>query len=458
MSSTIGDKLALRACCLGKCYRVFGTRRDLVKHILKSPLARLRISAPPGGASNAFWALQDVNLELARGEVLGVLGRNGSGKSTLLQLICGTLTPTTGFVEVGGRIAALLELGAGFNPDFTGRENVMLSCSIAGLSERETLARFDRIVDFSELWDFIDRPVRTYSSGMYVRLAFAAAVHVDPCILVVDEALSVGDAKFQKKCLDHMNALKSDGTTIILVSHDYATVKTFATRGLVLNKGVVQFSGSAGEAATAYLGILFPKGDSPGGGASAHLDTDSAPGAVGSYRLSAVPGPKGSAYGRGGAELTEIRILGLGQPNILRGRDELTIELRVRWDRERIQRIIQETGVQPNLLFGIRFETSRGFVINDLATSVLDGRCDVDPLYCDSGTLTYKVRLPFALAKGDYFLSPAIALGRQNHLEPLAEYTNLVHLKSEPSEATVLGQLRYDFDASFQETEASVGR
>ncbi|MDH3998332.1 MAG: ABC transporter ATP-binding protein, partial [Desulfuromonadales bacterium] len=182
---------------LGKCYRIYDQPRDRLFQML----ARGRKSF-----GREFWALRDVNMEIRPGEVIGVIGPNGSGKSTLLQLVCGTLTPTCGDISVRGRVSALLELGAGFNPDFTGRENVFLSASLAGMTQAEIEERYDEIVEFSGVRDFIDQPVKTYSSGMYIRLAFSVAINVDPDILVIDEALSVGDGEFSRKSFDRIMA------------------------------------------------------------------------------------------------------------------------------------------------------------------------------------------------------------------------------------------------------------
>ncbi len=184
-----------------------------------------------------FWALRDLDLEVARGSTLGVIGVNGSGKSTLLQLVAGILRPSAGSLEVNGKVAALLELGAGFNPEFTGRENVFMSGAIAGCSRAEMEARFDRIVEFAELGPFIDQPVKTYSTGMFVRLAFAAAIHVEPDILLVDEALAVGDLIFQHRCINRIRRMQQEGRTILFVTHDLQSVTQFCDRAILLDGG-----------------------------------------------------------------------------------------------------------------------------------------------------------------------------------------------------------------------------
>ncbi len=201
-----------------------------------------------GRTREDFWALQDVDLEVSAGETIGLVGANGSGKSTLLKVIGGIIQPTKGDVEVQGRIAALLELGAGFHPDLTGRENVYLNAALLGLDRKATDRVFDEIVDFSGIEEFIDTQVKFYSSGMYVRLAFAVAVHVDPEVLLVDEVLAVGDEPFQRKCLDRIKRFQHEGRTIALVSHSAETIGEHCTRAVVLKHGVVQFEGETAGA------------------------------------------------------------------------------------------------------------------------------------------------------------------------------------------------------------------
>lgn len=208
-----------------------------------------------------FQALRSVDLEVARGETIGIVGRNGSGKSTLLQIICGTLSPSTGSVAVHGRIAALLELGAGFNPEFTGRENVFLNGTVLGLSMQEVEERFDEIVAFADIGDFIDQPVKTYSSGMYVRLAFAVAIHVTPDILIVDEALSVGDEAFQRKCFARIDAIRDSGATVLFVSHSASTVVELCDRAILLDRGEVLSSGTPRRVISQYQKLLYAPAD-----------------------------------------------------------------------------------------------------------------------------------------------------------------------------------------------------
>jgi lipopolysaccharide transport system ATP-binding protein len=204
-----------------------------------------------------FWALRGVNFDIQRGETFGIVGRNGSGKSTLLQIVAGTLQPTTGEVRVHGRVAALLELGSGFNPEFTGRENVFLNAAMLGLSRGEIEARYDDIVAFSEIGDFMDQPVKTYSSGMYVRLAFSVSINVDPDILIVDEALSVGDEAFQRKCYARIRTIRDSGATILFVSHACAIVLELCDRAVLLDHGEQLLLGAPKPVISYYQKLMF---------------------------------------------------------------------------------------------------------------------------------------------------------------------------------------------------------
>lgn len=224
----MSSDIAIKVDSLSKCYHIYDTPRD-----------RLMQMFARGGRQyfREFWAVRDVSFEIKKGETVGIVGRNGSGKSTLLQMICGTLNPTHGSITIDGRVAALLELGSGFNPEFTGRENVYLNAAVLGLSKEETDSRYDDILAFSEIGDFINQPVKTYSSGMMVRLAFSVAINVDPQILIVDEALSVGDELFQRKCYSRIEEIKRAGSTILFVSHSGAAIIELCDRAILMDTG-----------------------------------------------------------------------------------------------------------------------------------------------------------------------------------------------------------------------------
>lgn len=229
---------------VGKCYRVFENQRSRFMQALYPRLIK---------GVEEIWALQDINFEIKRGEAVAIIGRNGGGKSTLLEILTGTLTPTAGSVKVNGRVSALLELGSGFNPEYSGRENVILNGLLLGLSREEIVNRFPEIEAFAEIGEAIERPVKTYSSGMMMRLAFAVQVLCDPDILIIDEALSVGDIFFQQKCFSYIRNLCANGATLLFVSHDMGTVQNLCSRGILFNKGHLDFDGDRIHAIQLYL-------------------------------------------------------------------------------------------------------------------------------------------------------------------------------------------------------------
>ena len=246
------DKTSVRVENVSKIYQIYDHPRD---RLIQSLWGRDR-RCKPKKFYREFWALQNISFELGSGQTLGIVGRNGSGKSTLLQLICGTLKPTAGEIMVAGRIGALLELGSGFNPEFTGLENIYLNASLLGLTRIETEKKLDQILSFADIGDFAFQPVKTYSSGMAVRLAFAVQAHTDPEILVVDEALAVGDELFQKKCYAHLEKIKEQGTSVLLVTHSSAQIMQHCDQALLLHKGKAQLLGYPARIVVFYQRIL----------------------------------------------------------------------------------------------------------------------------------------------------------------------------------------------------------
>ena len=261
MSSNV---MAIELMDVGKTYKRFAKPSDRFWQAVW-PTAFRSASQAEAAASNEFVALAPLNLQVRRGEALGLLGRNGAGKSTLLQLVCGTLNPSSGSVVVNGKIGALLELGAGFNPEFTGRENVYLAAAVMGLSGAETDALYESIVAFSGIREFIDQPVKTYSSGMYVRLAFSIATSANPDILVIDEALSVGDGAFAKKSFERIMQLKEQGTTVLFCSHSMYQIESFCDKAVWLDHGKVQMEGAASAVVAAYADSLRAESVEGGG-------------------------------------------------------------------------------------------------------------------------------------------------------------------------------------------------
>jgi ABC-type polysaccharide/polyol phosphate transport system ATPase subunit len=259
------DRIVIRAEDLGKKYSLghekervrYRALRDVLVQAASGALRKTKMLAQGADSvqakSEEFWALKDVSFELRSGEVLGIIGRNGAGKSTLLKILSRITEPSAGRVTIQGRVASLLEVGTGFHPELTGRENIFLNGAVLGMKRAEIKRKFDEIVGFAEVEKFLDTPVKRYSSGMYVRLAFAVAAHLEPEILIVDEVLAVGDAEFQKKCLNKMSEVASGGRTVLFVSHNLSAIADLCTRALLLQKGQIQCAGTPEEVISAYI-------------------------------------------------------------------------------------------------------------------------------------------------------------------------------------------------------------
>ena len=413
---------------LSKRYEIYAQPRDRLRQMLVPPLRRAL-----GGVGRdyfkEFWALRDVSFSVRRGETVAIVGQNGSGKSTLLQLVCGTLSPTSGRVQISGRIAALLELGAGFNTEFSGRENVFLSGLLYGISRDELARRYDSIVAFAEIGEFIDQPVKTYSSGMYVRLAFSIAAHVDADVLVVDEALSVGDVRFTQKCMRFLREFQKTGT-LLFVSHDTSAVVGLCSRAVWLDHGRLRMDGSAKETVEAYLAAQHAL-DREAEGESVVMK--SVVGAVPSLSAAARdvvdarwpalrehgglsqfaffefdPERATTEFGAGGAEITGARFL-----------NEDGGPLTISYGGEVVQLCISATAHQAldNVIFGFYFKDRMGqrlFGDNSFMT-YLDR-----PVMTAAGdrlTAQFRFRMP-TLPVGLYSIDLAIASGSQdNHTQ-----------------------------------------
>ena len=253
------DDIVISVQQLSKRYHLYDRPHDRLKEFILPRLQGL-MRRQPTSYAREYWAVTDVSLDVKKGETVGIIGRNGSGKSTLLQMISGTVSPTSGTVRTHGRMAALLELGAGFNAEFTGRENLYMNGALLGLNKDELDCRFDDIAAFADIGEFIEQPVKTYSSGMYVRLAFAIAVNVQPQVLVIDEVLAVGDARFQAKCMKRIKAIQESGASILFVSHDVGAVRTLCERVVWLEQGRVRMAGEVFPVTGHYMEFLFDKG------------------------------------------------------------------------------------------------------------------------------------------------------------------------------------------------------
>lgn len=413
---------------LSKRYEIYSQPRDRLRQMLMTPIRRM-LGLRPRDYFQEFWALQDVGFEVRRGETVAIVGQNGSGKSTLLQLVCQTLSPTTGKVEIAGRIAALLELGAGFNTEFSGRENIFLSGLLYGISQQELARRFDSIVKFSELEDFIEQPVKTYSSGMYVRLAFAIAAHVDADVLIIDEALSVGDVRFTQKCMRYLREFQKRGT-LLFVSHDTSAVIGLCSRAIWLHHGGLRMDGPAKEVVETYLAAqhaldretqgdavaLKPSTRNAAASSSVPRDVKDVrwpvlreKGALTEFAFFEFDPERAAAeFGAGGAEIAGARFLG-----------EDGEALHMSYGGEAVQIEITATANQAldNLIFGFYFKDRMGqrlFGDNSFVTTM---DAPVGAAAGESVTARFRFRMPI-LPSGLYSIDLAIASGTQdNHTQ-----------------------------------------
>lgn len=418
MSSNASGEIAIAVRHVVKQFKLFDRQAHRVAELLSFGLKRYH---------RPFTALNDLSFSVRRGEAVGIIGRNGSGKSTLLQIICGTLTQTSGEVVIKGRVAALLELGAGFNPEFSGRENVYLNAALYGLSRSEIDARMDAILAFADIGQFIDQPVRTYSSGMFVRLAFAVIAHVDADILVIDEALAVGDVAFGQKCMRFLRAFRETGT-ILFVSHDTGAVVGLCDRAVWLDSGVLKAEGAAKEVCELYFGRVFD-GDQ-GGGEAAPTPEDTAT----QERAALTVPPEdwidqrrdwingstlrndletfvfnqgaGGDFGRGGAVIQDVRFTDpTGKPyHWIVGGEPVTLAVTVHAKAE-LNRPIVGFYVKDRLgqaLFGD----------NTYLTTQIDGSSSVMAKAGDVLTATFRFPMP-TLPRGSYVVAVAVADGTQ---------------------------------------------
>ena len=357
--------------------------------LYKRPQDRIwQLLRPHKQYAQPFDAIKDVSFSVQRGETIGIIGRNGSGKSTLLQMICGTLQPSSGSIAVNGRVAALLELGAGFNPEFSGRENIYLNGAIMGLSRREITARMDEILAFADIGAHIDQPVKTYSSGMYVRLAFAIIAHVDADILIIDEALAVGDALFTQKCMRYLRQFKATGT-ILFVSHDSAAVTNLCERAVWLHAGEVRAVGAAKEVCEDYLAMLF--------GDTNHSDE---PSADSEERPALV---QQASFGQGGAQISDVRLTNsAGEPlSWVAGLEKVQLQVQVR--------ALKDLD-RPIVGFYVKDRLGQELFGDNTYLSYADA-----PIAARAGT-QLQVQFDFimpTLPPGDYTIAVAIANGTQ---------------------------------------------
>ncbi len=410
------NEFIVNTCALGKCYRVYA-----------KPVHRL-MQGLVGVANKRyfkeFWALRDVNLQVRHGETIGIIGRNGSGKSTLLQMLAGTLTPTEGSVNIQGRIAALLELGSGFNPEFTGRENIYLNAAVLGLERREIESKLDAILSFADIGEFIDQPVRNYSSGMVVRLAFAVQAQVDPQLLIVDEALAVGDARFQAKCFARLAQLKESGTAVILVSHAADQIVQHCDRAYLLEGGRQIMHGKPKDVVNHYYDLLFGVEKKECGGSKDTASIEVADlrafsGNDAAFEVRPNFNPDEFRWGDGAARIVDFELASDGKlyPSMIESGAIATLALRIVFDREVIRPIL-----------GVTVKTSEGVAVYGSNTEYksLAG-------WSRRGTagtvVDVRMRLDLSLADGDYFISVGIASRNESGVVPHDRRYDGIHIK-----------------------------
>jgi lipopolysaccharide transport system ATP-binding protein len=431
---------------LGKCYNIYERPRDRLLQMFYRSRRQLY---------RQFWALKNVSFEVPRGETIGIVGRNGSGKSTLLQTIAGTLSPTTGSVEVNGRVAALLELGSGFNPEFTGRENVFLNGALLGLSQAEIEERFDSIVAFADIGQFVEQPVKTYSSGMMVRLAFAVQAQTDPEILIVDEALAVGDARFQAKCFDRLKQLKNNGTSILLVSHASEQIVTHCSQALLMEQGELIMSGKPRDVVNRYLDLLFGRTPSnakglPEGVGRAESEVEKAErhgveslgrseGDAAAFPV--VPlvkdlefgnGDKFSTrggynkyeyrWGDGSATIADFRLVSNAEayPTSISAGETVTLMIAIRF---------LKTLVRP--ILGVTIKTKEGVTVYGTNSELMDCAETRDMGEPDQ-KVVMTVQFECNLGPGDYFVSLGIATREGNEIVPHDRRYDAIHIVVSP--------------------------
>lgn len=412
------NDIAIRVSNLSKRYEIYEAPRDRLKQFILPSLQR-KFGRPSKQYFREFWALKDVSFEVKKGETIGIIGRNGCGKSTLLQMICGTLTPTNGTIQTNGRIAALLELGSGFNPEFTGRENVYMNASVLGLSNTEIDARFKDIVAFADIGDFVEQPVKTYSSGMMVRLAFAVIAHVDADILVVDEALAVGDAFFTQKCMRFLRTFMQTGT-VLFVSHDTGALVNLCSKAVLINHGQVIEIGSPKNVIEHYLATLYESTQDVAGAlqdvsetskGNAHVTTEYRDMRETLINASSLRNDveifqftlDQAGFGTGNAKIISVKLLDQsGAPlSWIVGGEDVILDIRCLANIEILRPII-----------GFQFKDRLGQVIFSDNTFIVYQNNKVVVKEGTEFSARFEFRLP-VLPSGDYSISPAIAEGTQ---------------------------------------------
>ncbi len=418
---------AIRVEQLSKSYRIYERPWHKLRETLR-PRARTQ--------NHEFWALEDVSFELEPGHSLGIIGQNGSGKSTLLQILAGILRPTRGICVVNGKVSPLLELGSGFNPEFTGRENVFMNGAILGMDAPHMKERFEAVVRFAEIGGFMDQPVKTYSSGMYMRLAFAVAVNVDPDILLVDEALAVGDLIFQHRCMHRMKELRDAGKTIVLVTHDLDAITKFCDRGLLLDGGHILEDGPPDTVVQKYRALVFERERRYGGSGDTNETAAAEASQAGALELPvarSIPNLD-HRFGSGEAELLGIELLNERGESIraVPAGQSITVRISVRFN-DKIDRPIIGYTLRDRL--GIEITASN---TSHAGRPLPAARKD------QTYTSDFTFRMP-PIASGSYSLSPAVARGELLKHD-MCDWIDNALIFSVQSDSLVYGMIKMDVD------------
>jgi lipopolysaccharide transport system ATP-binding protein len=447
------DDISIKVEGVGKCFEVYTCPQNRLKQFVL-PALQKAIGRNPKCYYDPFWALQDISFEVKRGQSVGIIGQNGSGKSTLLQIIAGILQPTMGKVEVNGRVGALIELGSGFNPEFTGRENVFLNACLLGFTQAEVERKFDSIAAFADIGTHLERPLKTYSSGMMLRLAFAVQMAVEPEILIIDEALAVGDARFQLKCFKRLEELKMNGTTILFVSHAVEMVRSFCDFGVLLEKGKLVYSGDTIAATTQYYAILFPNESNTVPQVAKHEALDHKVLEVvnqkepSSYIMYFSPKEVDSnTFGAGGASLDKLEMHGLDVPNLIVGGRDCRIICGFSWDQNTIKKLLSEGAYEKDITIGICLADKKGSYI--FGCNGFDAGVNINCFEINQCVAEFQFVMP-ELAEGDYFLTVAIALGTLKHHIQLKWYDCIIPLKFLKSDRNVFGIVAIDYSIKLQ--------
>lgn len=425
------DDVAIRVSGLGKCYQIYNAPRDRLKQFI-APRVQRFARLPIKQYYREFWALRDISFEIKKGETVGIIGRNGSGKSTLLQIICGTVSPTRGSIETNGRVAALLELGSGFNPEFSGRENVYLNAALLGLSKDEVDKRFDDIAAFADIGQFIEQPVKTYSNGMMVRLAFAVQCQVNPDILIVDEALAVGDARFQAKCFERLRQLKQNGTSILLVTHSGDQIVTHCSRAILLNNGIQLESGEPRRVVNRYMDLLFGKEKNlPEADFGKTLTLSTAQDAKGAAILNFTEdvfatrtGYNSDEYrwGDGDARILDycLAVDGKVYPVAIKTGQTIYLAVSVQFHKNLFRPI-----------FGITVKTKEGVTVYGANSETLECN-DFQQLGEAVSSAYVEATFKCPLAPGDYFVSLGVATRKGEEIVPHDRRYDAIHMQVQP--------------------------